>query len=119
MPTTIDLIADAAALPIGELKDWGPVEQPIGEPVSHTRGAILRRAGNGFPESGVWECTPGTWRCEVGRAEFCHFLAGRCRYAHDDGEIIDIGPGMTAWFPAGWRGRCTVAETVRKVYVIV
>ena len=119
MARTVGLIEDARGLPEAALKDWGPVAAPIGAPVSRTRGVLLDRAASGVPESGVWECTPGTWRCEVERAEFCHFLAGRCTYSHDDGETIVIGPGMTAWFPAGWRGRCTVAETVRKVYVIV
>ncbi|MEX2649559.1 MAG: cupin domain-containing protein [Alphaproteobacteria bacterium] len=119
MPGTVGLIENAKGLAGSALKDWGPVAQPIGEPVSRTRGLLLDRAPSGIPESGVWECTPGTWRCEVERAEFCHFLAGRCTYTHDDGEVIEIGAGATAWFPAGWRGRCTVALTVRKVYAIV
>jgi hypothetical protein len=119
MPTTIDLMIRAAAIPSAELADWGPVDTPIGAPVSMTRGRILHRPEGGFPEAGVWECSPGTWRCEVGRAEFCHFLSGRCVYTHDGGETITIEPGMTAWFPAGWNGQCRVTETVRKVYAIV
>lgn len=119
MPTTVGLIANARAIPAADLKDWGPVGAPIGQPVSRTRGVLLDRAPGGFPESGVWECSPGAWRCEVERAEFCHFLAGRATYVHDDGEVIEITPGTTAWFPAGWSGQCTVAETVRKVYAIV
>jgi hypothetical protein len=118
-PTTIDLIAAAAAIPAAELADWGPVATPIGDPVSRTRGRILNRAPGGVPETGVWECTPGTWRCEVARPEFCHFLAGRCVYTHDGGETIAIEPGMTAWFPAGWNGRCRVTETIRKVYAVL
>jgi uncharacterized cupin superfamily protein len=119
MARTVGLIADAQAIPATALTDWGPVAAPIGTPVSQTRGVLLDRAPSGFPESGVWECTPGTWRCEVERAEFCHFLVGRATYSHDDGEVIEITPGTTAWFPAGWRGRCTVKATVRKVYAIV
>ena len=119
MVETIGLIENARAIASAELKDWGPVGTPIGEPVSRTRGTLLDRAASGFPESGVWECSPGTWRCEVERAEFCHFLSGRATYVHDGGETIEIRPGTTAWFPAGWRGRCTVTDTVRKVYAIV
>ncbi|MSP83731.1 MAG: DUF861 domain-containing protein [Alphaproteobacteria bacterium] len=118
-PMTIGLIAAATAIPSNDLADWGAVEKPLGTPVSTTRGRILDRGQGGFPESGVWECSPGTWRCEVGRAEFCHFLSGRCIYTHDNGEIITIESGMTAWFPAGWAGRCQVTATVRKVYAIV
>jgi uncharacterized protein len=120
MPKTIDLIADARGLRAQDLKDWGPVSAPLGTPVSQTRGAILQRAGEkGFPESGVWECSPGSWRCEVDRSEFCHFIAGHCVYTHDGGETIEIRPGMTAWFPAGWKGNCEVKATIRKVYAIV
>lgn len=119
MTMTVRLIDDAAMLRETELKDWGPVAEPLGAPVSETRGMILDRATSGYPESGVWECTPGVWRCEVDRAEFCHFLSGRCTYVHDEGDTIEIAPGTTVWFPAGWRGQCTVRETVRKVYVVV
>lgn len=119
MVNTVALIENARGLDSGALKDWGPVASPIGTPVSQTRGTLLDRAASGLPESGVWECSPGTWRCEVDRAEFCHFLTGRATYTHDDGEVIAIALGTTAWFPAGWRGRCTVHETVRKVYIVV
>lgn len=117
--TTVPRIAAAAGIPSAELVDWGPVDKPIGATVSTTRGRILDRGKDGYPESGVWECSPGVWRCEVGRAEFCHFLTGRCVYTHDNGETIEITPGTTAWFPAGWSGRCRVSETIRKVYAIV
>ena len=66
--------------------------------------------------SGSARREPGAARST--REEFCHFLAGRCTYTHDDGEVIEIAPGTIAFFPAGWHGRCTVHETVRKVYTI-
>ncbi|HEX6015621.1 MAG TPA: cupin domain-containing protein [Geminicoccaceae bacterium] len=34
------------------------------------------------------------------------------------GETIEVAPGTIAFFPAGWSGRCTVHETVRKVYMV-
>ena len=52
------------------------------------------------------------------RDEFCHFLAGRCTYTHDSGEVIEIAPDTIAFFPAGWAGTCRVHDTVRKVYMI-
>jgi uncharacterized cupin superfamily protein len=99
-----------------DLVDWGPVGAPL-EGLSRTRGKLLQKDASGA-ESGIWVCTPGSWRCEVARDEFCHFLAGSCTYVHDGGEVIEIGAGTIALFPAGWRGRCTVHETVRKVYAI-
>jgi len=117
-PPRAAVFAEAARLAEGELVDWGPVAEPLGDPVSRTRGRLLAKGPGGAPEAGYWECTPGTWRCEIARDEFCHFLAGRCVYESDDGERIEIAPGATAFFPAGWRGRCTVIETIAKVYMI-
>ena len=74
------LLAAPAALAADALVEWGPVPTAIGEPVSHTRGRLLHRDPDGANETGVWECTPGRWRCEVERDEFCHFLHGACTY---------------------------------------
>jgi uncharacterized protein len=102
-----------------DLADWGPVAEPLdGAVASRTSGRVLHKGPAGENECGVWVCTPGTWRCEVARDEFCHFLAGRCTYVHDGGETIEVAPGTIAFFPAGWSGRCTVHETVRKVYMV-
>jgi uncharacterized cupin superfamily protein len=97
--------------------DWGPIATPL-EGLSRTSGRVLHKDPGAGGESGIWVCTPGSWRCEVEREEFCHFLAGRCTYVHDGGEVIEIGPGTIAVFPGGWQGRCAVHETVRKIYAI-
>lgn len=96
------------------LEDWGPVPDMI-DGLSRTSGLILQRSSG---ESGIWECTPGLWECEVDSDEFCHFLSGRCTYTHESGEVIEIRPDSVAFFPAGWKGTCRVHETVRKVYMI-
>ena len=106
-----------AVASLSDLVDWGPVAMPL-ECSSTTSGRLLHRNGDGSSECGIWVCTPGLWRCEVARDEFCHFLAGRCTYTADSGEIIEIEPGTIAFFPAGWSGTCRVSETVRKVYMI-
>ena len=100
-----------------DLVDWGPVAAPI-EGTSHTSGRLLFRGPNGSPESGVWVCTPGYWHCHVTADELCHFLAGRCTYTHESGEVIEIEPDTAAFFPKGWKGTCRVHETVRKIYMI-
>jgi len=101
------------------LVDWGPISPAkTGEEASRTRGVLLHKGEGGSPETGIWECTPGSWDCHVTRDEFCHFLTGRCVYTHESGERTMIRGGVAAFFPAGWRGRCEVIETVRKVYMI-
>ena len=90
-----------------DLKDWGPVPTMI-KGRSMTSGLVLHKGPEGENESGIWVCTPGYWRCEVTRDEFCHFLAGRCTYTHESGEVIEIRPDTIA---AGSRqGRCRPAE---------
>ena len=105
------------AASVGELVDWGSVTAPM-DGRSMTSGRVLHKGEGGSNECGIWVCTPGTWRCEVTRDEFCHFIAGRCTYTHDSGEVIEIRADTIAFFPAGWSGTCKVSETVRKVYMI-
>ena len=100
-----------------DLKDWGAPEQML-DGNSHTQGVLLHKGEGGASECGYWECTPGYWRCEVARDEFCHFLEGEARYESDDGEVTDIRPDTAAFFPAGWSGSCRVTKTLRKVYMI-
>ena len=79
MPAAV--LPQAADIDEQTLVDWGPVAEPLGEPVSLTRGVLLHRDDDGANEVGLWVCTPGRWRCVIERAEFCHFLAGRAVYA--------------------------------------
>jgi len=97
--------------------DWGVIPTMI-EGKSHTSGKLLHKGPNGRSECGIWRCTPGKWQCHVTRDEFCHFLAGRCTYVHESGEVIEIAPDTVAFFPENWRGVCTVYEQVTKVYMI-
>jgi uncharacterized cupin superfamily protein len=107
----------APATTIGDLADWGVIPTMI-EGESHTSGVILHQGPNGESETGVWICTPGYWDCHVTADEFCHFLQGRCTYTHESGDVIEIVPDTTAFFPKDWKGTCRVTETIRKVYMI-
>ena len=104
------LLKQPAGIAGDDLVDWGPVAKPLGETVSHTSGRLLHRDEDGGNEAGLWVCTPGVWRCEVERDEFCHFLGGRCVYTDDEGQRLEI--------EGGWSGTCEVLETVRKTYLI-
>jgi uncharacterized cupin superfamily protein len=99
------------------LKDWG-AQPDVLEGQSHSSGQLLYKNRETGSESGIWVCTPGRWRLDIPRDEFCHFVAGRAVYRGDDGEIIEITPGTAVLFPAGWRGECEVFETIRNVYML-
>jgi uncharacterized cupin superfamily protein len=108
------------ALVASPLEEWAPVSTMI-EGQSRIAGIRMSRESpesGRRAESGIWTCTPGTWRCGVSRDEFCHFIWGRATYWHESGEVIEIEPDTLACFPAGWNGVCEVHETVRKVYMI-
>jgi uncharacterized protein len=107
-----------ASTPGADLEDWGPVGLPLGQPVAHLRGRKMAGSADDRIESGVWECSPGIWRRQVTKAEFCHFIAGRCSFTHEDGTKIEIAAGDSVFFPAESRGVWDVKETVRKVYLV-
>jgi uncharacterized cupin superfamily protein len=104
-------------LTAGSLVDWGPVPTMI-EGQSMTSGRLLYKGPGGCSETGIWVCTPGYWNCHVTSDEYCHFIAGRCTYTHESGEVTEIKPDTLAFFPKDWKGTCRVKETVRKVYMI-
>lgn len=119
-PTSIDRGASPqlrGPLTAGPLKEWGAIPTMI-EGQSVTAGILLHRGPGGRNETGIWTCSPGYWNCHVTSDEYCHFIAGRCTYTHESGEVIEIEPNTVAFFPKDWKGTCRVAETVRKVYMI-
>ena len=119
-PTSIDRGASPllrGPLTAGPLKDWGAVPTMI-EGQSVTAGILLHKGPGGRNETGIWTCSPGYWNCHVTSDEYCHFIAGRCTYTHESGEVIEIEPDTVAFFPKDWKGTCRVSETVRKVYMI-
>ena len=67
---------------------------------------------------GVWQCTAGPSYWVQEENEFVHVLSGSLTVTPDGGSSRKLGPGDTAVFPRGWRGRWDLHETVRKVYVI-
>ncbi len=100
-----------------DLVDWGDIPTML-EGRSRTSGKLLYKGPEGQSECGIWRCTPGKWFCHVTRDEFCHFLAGRATYVHENGEVVEITPDTAAFFARDWKGVCTVHETVTKVYMI-
>jgi len=99
------------------LADWGAIENGL-QGRSQTSGLLLHKGANGESECGIWRCTPGKWRCEVDRDEFCHFLEGRCTYIHENGEVIEIDGDCIVFFRKGWKGVCHVTQEICKVYMI-
>jgi uncharacterized cupin superfamily protein len=100
-----------------QLVDWGEQPDCIDGP-SLSRGILLHKGPDNKPESGFWECTPGSWPLSIPRDEFCHFIQGEATYTSDGGEVIDVSAGTCVHFKAGWTGHCQVKATLRNVYML-
>ena len=102
----------------GQLTAWGPrVGADRGDPQMSGRVFL---EGDGLPDVGVWECTPGSWEVtDRPDTEIVHILAGRAVISDAAGEEREVATGDVLMLPRGWSGRWDVLETVRKLYVIV
>ena len=81
--------------------------------------ATVWTSEDGLVETGVWECTAGTFTASRdGYDEVALILSGSATVVSDAGETVTLRPGSTFVTPAGWTGRWTVHETMRKVYVV-
>ncbi|SAL24365.1 cupin domain-containing protein [Caballeronia telluris] len=100
------------------LEDWGTAGLP-GTPEIRVSGAQRVIPGNEAIDTGVFECTPGTYRRAVKQAEVMHMLAGRGRFTPDGEPTIHFNGGDTLFFEANTEGLWEVEETMRKIYVIL
>ena len=102
---------------IQNLEDWGTTCLP-GTPEIKISGVQKVIPGSEAIDTGVFECTPGTYRRSVKQAEVMHFLAGRGRFTADGEDTVHFTGGDTLFFEANTEGTWEVEETMRKVYVI-
>jgi uncharacterized cupin superfamily protein len=109
-------VIDALA---AKLEDWGPIKVHVAGPVAQLSGVKLEVDEANGTETGIWECTPGTWRRQVTQSESCTFVKGHAIFHADSGETIDIRSGTAIFFPANTTGIWEVRETLRKVYMTV
>jgi uncharacterized protein len=100
-----------------DIRDWGDQANPIAGN-SNSHGRLLHKGENGHPETGLWQCTPGTWPLEISHHELHYFIMGNATYTHEGGETIEVRTGSFALFPAGWKGICTVHTTMRSTYIL-
>ncbi|AXF25500.1 hypothetical protein CUJ89_34100 [Burkholderia pyrrocinia] len=97
--------------------DWGTAGLPGTEPARVAGRQVVIPGSEAF-DTGVFECTPGTYRRTVKEAEVMHFLAGAGTFAPNGEEAAEFGAGDTLFFAANTEGLWQVRETMRKVYVI-
>jgi uncharacterized protein len=98
--------------------------EPVGPKATATEGdphdACLVAYEEGGVETGVWECTPGTFTSRWdGIVETFHVTAGAGTLTDGDGVAHPLRPGAVITIPPGSTGTWRITETLRKSYVVV
>jgi uncharacterized cupin superfamily protein len=86
-----------------------------GNPVSHIKE--IARSRDGAMRVVVWECTKGRFEWQYGVNEMVHIISGEVLILDQSGDERRLGPGNTAFFPAGSRSTWRVTQDVRKLAV--
>jgi uncharacterized protein len=100
------------------LEDWGNAGLPGTEP-SRVSGCQYVIPGHEAVDTGIFECSPGTYRRSVKQAEVMHFIKGSGTFTPDGEETIHFAAGDTLFFEASTEGLWNIDETLRKIYVIL
>jgi uncharacterized cupin superfamily protein len=103
------------------LEDWGTAGTPdaAGVPAIRVSGVQKVIPGTESIDTGLFECTSGTYRRSIKQAEVMHILSGSGRFTPDGEATVHFHGGDTLFFAANTEGTWEVDETMRKVYVIL
>jgi uncharacterized cupin superfamily protein len=108
-PVAVVAAAEAALEP----EPLDPEQVIAGDP--RTSSYVLAEAADGT-ETGVWRCTPGTFR-DVEADEVFVVIEGRATIAWDGGEV-EVRPGDVCTLAAGTETVWTVHEALLKGFRI-
>lgn len=103
---------------VADLEDRGTIASLNGPDIA-MRG--LRQAVDGAESvnTGIFECTAGSYRRIVMQPEVMHILLGHGRFTANGEEPVEFAPGDTLFFAADTHGLWEMPETMRKFYVIL
>lgn len=103
---------------IEKLESWGSVEG-LPETGSVTLSGLQKIIpGKEDIDTGIFECSPGSYRRSVKQAEIMHFLGGNGSFTPDGEETLTFTAGDSFFFEANTEGTWVIAEQMRKLYVI-
>jgi uncharacterized cupin superfamily protein len=103
----------AASAPL-EPEPLDPDQVIAGDP--RTSSYVLTEGADGT-ETGVWRCTPGTFR-DVEADEVFVVIEGRATIEWEGGAAVEVGPGDVCTLEPGTRTVWTVHETLLKGFRI-
>ncbi len=74
----------------------------------------------GPAEVGLWRVSEGEFTTvHEGYDEYITILAGRGRLIAEDGEVLELSPGVSAYTEDGYRGRWVIDEPLVKSYAVI
>jgi uncharacterized cupin superfamily protein len=112
MTAPITVLRDTHPLPVLDACKWEKLE---GDP--HTVNLNAYTSEDGSKIMGTWICTPGKWRVDYVKWEYCHFQEGYCVITPDGMAPIHLRAGDIFVVEPGMKGTWEVVETVRKYFV--
>lgn len=100
-----------------------PLKESVQIPSSKDSDTSLKVSFSSYEasqhEMGIWECEVGHFLRQVKEAEYCHILKGECDFIYEDGSIISLKAGDSAYFPENTTGEWHIKETLLKSYFIL
>jgi uncharacterized cupin superfamily protein len=104
----------SSAISDTELSPWPLPEDWILDGEPEARGAVISRSDDSRIIRGLWECSPGSFKWVFSYDETLVVVAGRATVELDNGDRVELAPGVMAFFGRGHDARWTVHETLRK-----
>jgi len=87
------------------------------EGAPRARSKCLAQSADGTSRVVAWSCSAGRFNWHYAVDETVHVVSGEVFVKGEDGQVCRLGPGETAFFPAGTRAVWHVTERVRKIAV--
>ncbi|NIF23834.1 cupin domain-containing protein [Candidatus Pantoea multigeneris] len=113
----VQKIAQAATT--DQIDARGDMEGVSGSPVIALSGKKVVIPGKESVNTGIFECTAGSYRRVIKQAEIMHILQGEGSFTPDGEEPVYFRPGDALFFAENTEGLWVIESIMRKVYVIV
>jgi len=103
---------------IESLEPTGSMDGLPGSPPIKLFGLEKRIPGKDDIDTGLFECSEGSYRRGIKQAEIMHILSGSGSFTPDGEEPVTFKGGDTLFFEANTEGTWVVEAQMRKLYVI-
>jgi len=113
--TTLSQAITRAEVVSTPLDSWplDPAQVIAGDP--EASGTLLWKSDDSTLAVGIWACTPGSFSW-THTDEMLVVVEGQATVEREDGDPVELAPGVLAFFPEGLTTRWTVHTPLRKAF---